>query len=160
MMGHGLDLKQGSTFIPDLCAVRPYADTTKTSGESNVIGMATINERQNIIFRSDQTSQCNWLNKEFSITNKGWTAVDVLSGLLSKSSDLTSFKMDEHLINSKTDTACIFKPLSKNAQASQKNLETSKTIEYRLIELKELLEKNLISQEIFEIKRLEILRSL
>lgn len=133
----------------------------------SIKGISNIDDRDSLIISG--TSICNGLFKD-NITQmkvKGWYAIDTQSGLEAANHYEITFGTEDISITSRESITCDIKgsPVKKT---NAKNLplpkelinKSDKSASQRLTELKELFDKNLITKEIFEQKRNEIVNSL
>jgi len=162
----GLDiefpLRLGSDMSMDICELFPQGRTIKKAGRYAVIGMATIRGRESIIIGGEQTFTCTIADKQLSMQVKIWRAIDRQSGL-SAGSSLAGVSTEPGQGNTTftDDTECVISgSLTRAPKAISPGSSGVKSIEQRLIELKALMDKGLISKEQYEQKRVEILKAL
>ena len=167
--GIGKPLRQGIVVqdIEIACKIFPGSSgSEKSSGGYRVLGTTSEWGRESIVFGGDQAVSCRMPGTLWHMQTKGWLAVDRLSGLVARSSTWTSLKVDGQsgISESTDDMECaVTGEVISTAKGKTPPLENSSTpgsIEHRLLELKLLLDKGLITNEQYEQKRTEILKAL
>jgi Short C-terminal domain len=155
----GKILKQNSDLSSsDLCKILPGGRSSFFSTfKRKVVGVVQIHGRPSLIIKSEIDTTCT-IDKigNVQLGGYGWESYDLQSGLNSGTGDNILIKMGSNSdLNIKNQTSCI---VTETAQA--KTAPSEKSLESRLTELKALLDKNLITQEQYEQKRTDILKSL
>lgn len=157
----GPSLKQGSSIEFGICEVLPEGTTQTNFGKSVVAGIATIRGRESLVVSTDQTSTCILPAGQFTMQSKGWQAFDRQSGLPAAVSWSTSLNIPgKGSVAMTDDRECEISGVLTKAASTQPAATKGKSVEQRLMELKSLLDKGLITQDNFEQKRLEILKTL
>lgn len=173
-VGVGIPLHQGSNIpmeLTELCDIFPGVRSQSQSGNYSLIGSAFIKGRDSVVFSGDKFAECMVRENQgklrvgelIKIRIKGWQAVDRQSGLPSEHSFATVMSIGEGSITTTDDRKCEITDASSLAsQGSNFPSSTSgiRSAEQRLVELKSLLDKGLITQEHFNKKRAEILDAL
>lgn len=155
----GKSLQQGGDLsATDLCEMFPGGRSSFFSTfKKKVSGLAQIHGRPSLILKSDIKTSCT-LDKlgQMEISGYAWESFDLQSGLNSDGGGYILLKMGSNPeVNMKMVTSCV---ISEAAQATA--VPSGKSLEGRLVELKALMEKGLITQEQYEQKRTDILKSL
>ncbi len=156
-------LRLGSDMsMTDVCKIFPQGRTTTKAGRYEVIGTAAIRGRESIIYDGEETFTCTLADKQFTMQMKGWEAIDRQSGLLAGLSQaVVMTEQGGNVTTSTEDRECVISgSLTRTPKAISPGSSGVKSIEQRLIELKTLMDKGLISQEQYEQKRVEILKAL
>jgi hypothetical protein len=132
------------------------------SDNYSVVGIASINRRESLVFSGEILFEVGAGDARVSAKITGWDAYDLQSGLKAGASFLTVATVAEKgAVTSTEDTECFISGApSTTTRARSEEAQGAKTTEQRLIELKSLLNKGLITQEQFESKRTEIVNSL
>lgn len=158
----GKPLRQGSVVSGDMCAIFPGGRAKSSLGMFAVVGTAAVQGRDSIIISGSQNLACTFLGQELKIDVKGWYALDIQSGLLAAQSFVSRGTMTSKGDWASTeDLQCSINGVpTKKDRATVSVTPDSKSVEQRLTELKSLLDKGLITQEQFEKKRLEIIKTL
>ena len=154
MYALGKPLRQGMVVGGDACRLIPSAMTLTSSGGFSVAGTATVNGRNSLVFKGTQSETCAIANQTLSITVNGWYALDLESGLEIAQSNFAEMKLGSTSWTTENQSDC---QVSGNATTPAVG---TRSVEYRLIEVKSLFDKGLISAEQLEQKRAEILKSL
>lgn len=150
----GKPLKQGMVMEGDVCRIIPSAITLSSSGGFAVTGTATINGRNSLVFKGAQSASCSVGNQTLSIAAEGWYALDVESGLEIAQSVVSQVKVGSTNWVGENESECQISGLASKVALGNRSVEN------RLIEVKSLFDKDLISGEQLEQKRAEILKSL
>jgi hypothetical protein len=142
---------------PDVCKVMGQAlkinfSNAKIEGGNRVIGIGMVAGNESIILSTDETIVCSVANMDIQIKQKGWIAFDRRSGLQTGNAKLGSLTLNDDVFNTEENAVC--EAIGVAAESSTPSAEK------RLKELKSLLEKNLISKEIYDQKTIEILKNL
>jgi hypothetical protein len=142
---------------PDLCkafgqAFKTNSTNAKIEGGNRVIGIETVAGNESIILGVDETIFCSVANMGIQLKQKGWIAFDRRSGLQTGSAKLGTTTLNSDVFTIEENTVC-----EVTGAAAEPSTPSA---EKRLKELKSLLEKNLISKEIYENKAIEILKNL
>jgi hypothetical protein len=174
-IGVGIPLHQGSNIpmgLTELCDVFPGGVRSQSqSGNYSLIGSAVIKGRDSVVFSGEKFAECIVRENQgqlrvgelIKFRIKGWQAVDRQSGLPSEHSFATVMSIGEGSMTTTDDRKCEITGASSLAsQGSNFPSSTSgiRNSEQRLVELKSLLDKGLITQEHFDKKRAEILDAL
>lgn len=142
---------------PDLCSVMGKSfninfTNAKFEGGNRVMGIGMVSGNESIFFATDESIVCSIANSNIQFKNKGWFAIDRRSGLRTGNSMLSTITTNEGIFTAEENHVC------EVTGASAESLPSS--AENRLKELKSLLDKNLISKEIYDQKTIEILKNL
>lgn len=121
------------------------------------VGIANIDGRSSLIIRSEIEGGCTVDNIKVSVNLNGWESIDLQSGLQGNSTAKMVFKFDREESATVMKNQCIVSQLST---ISKSNNSISKTVEQRLLEIKSLMEKGLITEEQYNQKRIDVLKSL
>jgi hypothetical protein len=160
----GKPLTQGLSSAPDFCQLFSRGNTHVSSGGMTVVGSAVIEGRKSLVLSGGQSFKCLPVYGfgGLTMTYKGWQAIDVQSGLpIASSSVIEDIRSTGEIIRSTEETQCLITgSLVQTQQPTPSTTLAPKTSELRLIELKALLDKGLITQQQFEQKRTEIVRDL
>ena len=143
----------------DICELFPDGRTTSSGGRYSVLGLAQIRGRASIVFGGEQLQTCNFQGRQLDIKSKGWQAIDRESGLISSQSlayeaSATGTGTGTGVFSSTEDHECVI----SGAPAFATNNRAS--VGERLVALRALYEKGLITLEQFQTKRDEILKAL
>ena len=160
----GKPLTQGLSITPDFCQIFSMGIEQGGSGGRTVVGSAFIEGRKSLVLDGGRSFKCIPTNGigEFNMKYNGWEAIDMQSGLpIASSVVFEEMKSSGGTVRLTSDTQCLVSGAPpKTQQPASSSTLTPKTIELRLLELKALLEKGLITQEQFEQKRTEIVKAL
>lgn len=164
----GVPLRQGSAVsLGDTCQLFPGASgTEKRSGEYRVLGITAVMGRESIIFGGEESVSCILPGTSLNMHVKGWRAIDQQSGVTTASSTISKVSVNGKSgeATSSEDRECIVTgEVSRSAKGQSPglgNMSTPGASEQRLLELKLLLDKGLITKEQYEQKSTEILKTL
>ena len=158
----GKPLRQGASYSFDLCALLPGFVTEKQSGDWKVLGVAVIKGRESIVVGGEQSATCSYSGKQMSFETKGWSSYDRQSGLAGASSAawVVSIPGKTSGIGSEDQECVIVGELAKPSSATAHGALPAKSTEQRLIELKALLKKGLITREIYQKRSSEIINEM
>jgi hypothetical protein len=168
-IGVGIPLRQDSNISIELCDVIPGVREQSRSGNYSLIGTSSIKGRESVIFSGEKYAECVVRENQgmlrigelLKFRIKGWQAIDRQSGLPSDHSFATVMTIGEGSMTTTDDKKCeITGAPSLASQGSNSVTSGIRNSEQRLIELKSLLDKGLITREHFEKKRAEILEAL
>ena len=149
----GKPITQGYQLAQDICSVFG-ATTLNAKGESFAIGTSQIRGRKAVIFKLDISATCKFNDEELSFRTTGWSSYDVESGLAIDSKGEGEIVVLGKKGSFTTDKECtVTGALATSAPAERKT-------DQRLTELKNLLNKGLISKEEYDQKRSSILDSI
>lgn len=166
----GTTIKQDSKIKIDWCNlmnVIPGINFRTAIDDFSVKGLSNINGRDSVVVSGVLTCNGTLKNTKASLQIKGWYAIDIQSGLEITNHYETILETKDISGTEKQDVVCDIK-----GQPSQRVISTTppvlidlsknidKSASQRLTELKELFDKNLITKEIFEQKRNEIVNNL
>jgi hypothetical protein len=162
--GIGTPLRQGTVLtITDMCKMGPNGRIQKSSGGFAVIGTSDIRGRQSIVLNGEGSLTCDWDGLLLDFRFKGWTTMDLQSGLENGGSLDMSVQNNREpgTATNSEDAECIVSGALANASRLPQQLPSGRpnTVEQRLLELKSLLDKGLISKEQYEQKSNEVLKS-
>ncbi len=158
----GKPLHQGTAISFDLCELLG-GDSRNKSGHFAVVGTSLIKGRVSLIYSGESASDCALGGgQQMYIKSSGWHAYDSQSGLPSGGSMKTSFGQNGKAVVSGVETrdCAITGELTKVQNISSSSPTQSQAAEQRLLQLKGLLDKKLITPEQFEKKQAEILNSI
>lgn len=165
----GTTIKQESKVKIDWCNfmnVIPGINFSTTVENFAVKGISNINGRDSVVVSGMLTCNGTLKDTKASLQIKGWYAIDIQSGLEITNHYETILETKDISATEKQDVACDIKghPIQKVISttplvAIDSNKNFDKTASQRLTELKELFDKNLITKEIFEQKRIEIMKT-
>lgn len=156
----GRPLKSGMPSgmdIGDVCSALTGASKGKSSGGFTVLGIGLIKGREALISEGALALQCNLSHSSVSIEVQGWQAIDIGSGL--QSGGYLKSKVDLESGQSFTKELqmdCLVSSDSSPATPSSDSTDARR----RLSELKDLFERGLITNDQYEYKRNEIVKSL
>ena len=158
-------MRMGSDRFPSsFCEIFPGGRTISKTGRSSVaIGVSPVRGRDAIVFAGEGTMTCAFAGmKSFSSRFQGWEAIDIQSGLPSDSSIfIESIGETGRPVGDTTeDKKCIIASTNSTSSPPPVGAVVEKSAEQRLIELKSLFDKGLISKEEYEHKRGGILKGL
>lgn len=156
----GKPLKQNSDLsASDICEMFPGGGRSNffSTFKRKIYGVVQIHGRPSLILKSDIDTNCTLAKLgQVTISGYSWESFDLQSGLNSDGGGHMLLKMgSDSEVNMNTTTSCV---ISDTAQAT--SAPSGKSLETRLMELKALMEKGLISQKQYEQKRADILKAL
>lgn len=163
----GVPLRQGiAVSLGDTCQLLPGASgTEKRSGGYSVLGKTTVMGRESIILGGEESVSCFLPGTSLNMHIKGWWAIDRQSGVSAASSTFSTASVTGKSGEATTseDRECVVTgEVSSSAKGQSPGvgkMSTPASSEQRLLELKLLLDKGLISKEQYEQKSTEILKS-
>jgi hypothetical protein len=165
----GKPLRQGSVegAAEVVCKFFPGSSgVEKMSGGYRVLGTTFERGRENIVFGGERSVSCRMPGTLWHMHEKGWDAIDRLSGLVAGRSSRAILSVDglSGTGDVTEDTECVVtgevvRALKGNSPLLE-NTSTPGSSEQRLLELKSLLDKGLITKEQYEKKSAEILKTL
>lgn len=155
----GKHLQQDSELsAANLCEIFPGGKSSFFSTfKRKVSGIVQIHGRPSLILKSDIKTSCT-IDKlgQIAISGYAWESFDLQSGISSDSGSQMLLKIGSNPeVNMKTVSSCV---ITDTTQAIA--IPGGKSLEGRLVELKTLMEKGLITHEQYEQKRNDILKSL
>lgn len=165
----GKPLRQGIVVedVEAVCKIFPGSSgAEKMSGGYRVLGTTFERGRENIVLGGERSVSCRMPGTLWHMHEKGWVAIDRLSGLVAGSSSWASLNVDGQsgTGESTDDMECIVTGevirAAKSKSPPLENTSTPGSSEQRLLELKLLLDKGLITKEQYEQKSTEILKTL
>jgi hypothetical protein len=156
----GTPLRQGATVPYGVCEFMPGDNVISQSGQFVVAGIAPIKGRETIIMKGDQTAICKVAGGSQRMQFNGWFAIDRESGLPAGSSMALSITLPQLTIHAISNQECFLTGGAEDTTQSRSRDLAAKSAEQRLIELKALFDKGLITPEQFEQKRAEIVKGL
>lgn len=169
----GSSVTQGQNIKTNWCSLMnqiPNQDVRnfQTKFEDfSVKGISNIDGRDKLVVSG--VLICNGLikNQNADMKMKSWYAIDVQSGLETTNYNEITFEAQGYSVTSRENISCDIKGspikriITKNSSASKESIKKNeKSASQRLTELKELYDQNLITKEIFDQKRNEIINSL
>lgn len=163
--GMGVPLRQGTKVVSlssEICNLMPNVRFDSMSDRVEVAGLSLVNGRESVVFNSEELLSCSISDKRISILIEGWKAIDRLSGLpvrLSSHSTMSITGVSGVFTNT-DEHECLISGSPTRSITPSADIAVPKSAEQRLVELKALLDKGLISRELYDSKRAEILRSL
>ena len=161
----GIPLRSGR-IVPqgDVCKILPGAQgTDKRTGGFRVLGTTTIFGRESVVLSGQESISCGLPGTSLNMQSKGWWAFDRQSGLSIASSTVTvaSVPAQNDNFTGTEDRECSITAAPIVTQRASKPVPgVSTTNEQRLMEIKSLLDKGLITREQYEQKSAEILKAL
>ena len=162
--GHGIigkALRQESNIaMPknlNFCDSIPGAAQELKLFKRRAVGIANIEGRSSLIIKSEIEGGCTIENIKVSVNLNGWESIDLQSGLQGNSTAKMVLKFDNQESATVLKNQCIVSQLSTS---SKTNNFVGKTVEQRLLEIKSLMEKGLITEEQYNQKRIDVLKSL
>ena len=158
----GKPLRQGASYSSDLCAVIPGFVTEKQSGDWKVLGSTVIKGRESIIVGGEQSVTCSHSGKRMNFETKGWASYDRQSGLAGDSSSawVVSIPGKTAGRGSEDQECAIVGELVTQSPTTAHGGLPAKSAEQRLIELKALLKKGLITQKTYQKRSAEIINEM
>ena len=157
----GVPLRQGFAIRRDMCELTANAKGEGRTGQYSVMGVAEIRGRESVVIGGDETETCVLPNGRFTMQLKGWYAVDRQSGLPAGHSLAANVNVAGVIVTGTEDNECVINGIALRAPQAQPTVAPAvKSAEQRLTELKLLLDKGLITQEQYELKRAEIVKAL
>lgn len=155
----GRPLRQGTLISTDFCSFVPNASTQSSSGGFAVTGLANLNNRENVVLSGSLTSACYIGTDKLEMGVQGWYAVDVESGIISNQAYTTKLSLRSKGTTTTVESVNCFIDGTLSKSRTQSPAGAGST-EQRLIELRSLFEKGLISKEHFEKKQADIVNAL
>ena len=160
----GQSLAQGGSIKAAIC---PGSAPSSVVGGFSVIGKTQLSGRSVLIVAGEASEECYFDGHNVAVTDKGWAAIDVHSGLLVKQSTKRVLKSQNKMFEgeSSDDRSCVISGSPVVAQRpsdapSVSSPSINPSVAQRLKELKELKDQGLITQDQFEKKSAEILKAL
>lgn len=152
----GRTLRHGTVIGGDVCKLFPGASQQTSSGGFAVAGTAILNGRKSVVLSGTQSVSCSIRTDQLSIDVQGWYAIDVESGLKTSESFLSKTKLrSSGSATGEEESECKIAGSLQGMAPPNQN-----AVEQRLIDIKSLFDKGLISKDQFEQKRVDILKSL
>lgn len=149
----GKPITQGYQLAQDFCSVFG-ATTLTTKGDAVAIGTSKIRGRNSVIFKQEISSTCLFSEGELSFRTTGWSAYDVESGLSVDSVGEGEVSVSGKKGSFTSDKVCTV------AGVLETPTPIANKVDQRLVELKGLLDKGLISKDEYDKKRSAILDSI
>lgn len=164
----GVPLRQGSAVsLGDTCQLFPGSSgTERRSGEYRVLGVTAVMGRESIVLGGEESVSCILPGTSLNMHVKGWWAIDQQSGVTTASSTISKASVTGKSGEATTseDRECVvtggFSRSDKGQSPGLGNMSTPGASEQRLLALKLLLDKGLITKEQYEQKSTEILKTL
>lgn len=158
----GNTLQQGTSIKDDFCDLFPGGQTLSKSGQFVVTGTSQIKGRESIIISGNKSLDCGIGAKTISYLLNGWYAFDLQSGLQSINSISSIAKSIDGVTESTEDNECVItgSPTKAPQPMPTNTIQIDNSNEKRLIELRALFEKGLITPEQYEKKRSDIINKL
>jgi hypothetical protein len=154
----GKTLRQGGELAAiDICKSLPGATSNVNSLKRKVVGTVGINDRSSLIISTNGTVSCNVQGEKIELGVNGWESFDLQSGLLGSSVAKMTVKLPNETRNWIMKSDCNISKTSINSKATD---PTGKTAEQRLLEIKSLMDKGLITKEQYDMKREDIIKLL
>jgi hypothetical protein len=165
----GKSIHQSSAVEYDFCKVfntLPYSTMLSSDEDLSVKGTALINGRDNIIYAGKTSCKARVSGSDLVSEITSWYAIDKISGLESERHSNSIVILDGVITTSDESKLCIISGVSSlQSEASLQNTNTTPismnniSVTQKLTELKVLLDKNLITKEMFDKKRIEIMKA-
>lgn len=165
----GKPLRQQLVFETKFCdAFNEFPLITMKSKleKFSVKGISLMNARESVVFEGTSRCELKLDTKDLVSNSSMWFAIDKVSGLESERHTSSIITFNGVTTTSDEDVTCLISGApSLLAEVSPQNTNTALKSEnnisatQKLTELKTLLDKNLITKEMFEKKRIEIMKA-
>jgi hypothetical protein len=145
--------------MPDICAVFAGSPGVRNNAATlKVVGKALVNNRQTLIALGESKNICNIQNNKLQIDVNGWYAFDITSGMpTNRYEEIKATIPVLGVVSGTTTHDCT---VVGNITPRNSSPLNSRSIEDRLLDLKSLYEKGLITKDRYENRTSQILENL